>query len=297
MKRISLIVVILVLLISCTRLSRLSRLESEIANSDDFNDILALKYLRYADILKRNYDYTSSSYFAKLGLDAYNRKKDFSLVLDDTMKDLKPDTLADLYFLFNCWLYFETNNKNLGEATICKDSFVKLTNFLEKNRNIALQNKLVSAEEDKTKFLTSEEELYFVDFAKNKSIDIFFDYDNYKLNPEALVKISSVLKYINTLDTDYKITVVGHADRIGRAIYNNTIARRRANTVYNILLKNGVPRDLITVESVSSSTPKVITRQTDKNQLNRRVEIIINTNFKNLDVNPQPFKKTIIDGE
>ena len=281
--------------VSCTRLGRLSRLEDELAMSNDFNDILALKYLKYADVLKRNYDYTSSRYFAGLGLDAYNRKKDFSLVLDDTMQDLKPETLADLYFLFNCWLYFETNNKNLGEATICKDSFVKLTNLLERNKNIALQNKIVTAEDEKTKFLTSEEELYFVDFAKNKSIDIFFDYDNYKLNPDALVKISSVLKYINTLENDYRITVVGHADRIGRAIYNNTIARRRANTVYNILLKNGVPRDFITVQSVSSSVPKVITRQTDKNQLNRRVEIIINTDYKDLDVNPQPFKKTITE--
>lgn len=295
MKRILLFIIILLITASCTRLGRLSRLEDKLAMSNDFNDILALKYLRYADVLKRNYDYTSSRYFAGLGLDAYNRKKDFSLVLDDTMKDLKPETLADIYFLFNCWLYFETNNKNLGEATICKDSFVKLTNLLEKNRNIALQNKIVTAEDEKTKFLTSEEELYFVDFAKNKSIDIFFDYDNYKLNPDALVKISSVLKYINTLKNDYRITVVGHADRIGRAIYNNTIARRRANTVYNILLKNGVPRDFITVHSVSSSVPKVITRQTDKNQLNRRVEIIINTDYKDLDVNPQPFKKTITE--
>ena len=293
MKKISLFVVVVLLMVSCTRLGRLARLETEISDSSDFNDILALKYLRYADVLKRNYDYSSSRYFAKLGLDAYNRKKDFSLVLDDTMKDLRPEVLADFYFLFNCWLYFETNNKNLGEATICKDSFIKLTNLIEKNRNISIQNKLVSVEQDKMKFLTSEEELYFVDFAKNKTIDIFFDYDNYKLNPEGLVKMSSVLKYINTLENDYRITVVGHADRIGRAIYNNTIARRRANTVYNILLKNGVPREFITVDSVSSSTPKVITRQKDKNQLNRRVEIIINTDYKNLDINPEPLKKTI----
>ena len=292
-KRISLIILTILLFVSCTRLSRLSRLEDDLINSNNFDDILALKYLRYSDILKRNHDYISSRYFAGLGLDAYNRKKDFSLTLDDTMKDLDPETLADLYFFFNCWLYFETNNKNLGEATICKDSFVKLTDTIEKNRNIALQNKLVSAEDDKTKFLTGEEELYFVDFSKNKTIDIFFDYDNYKLNPDALVKISAILKYINTLKTDYKITVVGHADRIGRAIYNNTIARRRANTVYNILLRNGVPRDFIEVDSVSSSSPNVITRQTDKNQLNRRVEVIINTDYKTLDVTPQPFRKTI----
>ena len=130
-KRISLIILTILLFVSCTRLSRLSRLEDDLINSNNFDDILALKYLRYSDILKRNHDYISSRYFAGLGLDAYNRKKDFSLTLDDTMKDLDPETLADLYFFFNCWLYFETNNKNLGEATICKDSFVKLTDTID----------------------------------------------------------------------------------------------------------------------------------------------------------------------
>ena len=271
-KKISLILLLLFTISSCTYLDRIKKHEAELEQSTDFNDILALKYLRYSDILKRNYDYTSSSYFAKLGLEAYNRKTKFSLVLDDTMKDTRPETLADLYFLFNCWLYFETNNKNIGEATICKDSFVKLTNMLEKNKNIALQNKIVSPEDEETKFLTREEELYFIDFAKLKTINIFFDFDNYKLNPEALVKLSSILKYVNTLKGDYKISVVGHADRRGKVIYNNTLARRRANSVYNILIKNGIPKEFITVESFSSKSPKVLTRQDEKNQLNRRVE-------------------------
>ncbi|MBO4956550.1 MAG: OmpA family protein [Rickettsiales bacterium] len=293
MKKISLLLLlILFILPSCSRLSRLRRVEAELEISNDFNDILALKYLRYSDILKQNYDYVSSSYFAKLGLEAYYRKSKFSLVLDDTMKDTKPETLADLYFLFNCWLYFETNNKNLGEATICKDSFTKLTNMLEKNKNIALQNKVVAPDEDETKFLTKEEELYFIEFAKQKTIDIFFDYDNYKLNPESVVKISSILKYVNELKGDYKISVVGHADRIGKPIYNNTLARRRANTVYNILVKNGIPREFITVESLSSKSPKILTKQNEKNQLNRRVEVIINTDYKTLDLNPQTLKLT-----
>ncbi|MBR2141145.1 MAG: OmpA family protein [Rickettsiales bacterium] len=290
MKKISLILLCLLATVSCTRFSRLKKLESTLEQSNDFNDILALKYLRYSDILKRNYDYTSSSYFAKLGLESYNRKNKFSLVLDDTMKDTKPETLADLYFLFNCWLYFETNNKNIGEATICKDSFTKLTNLLEKNKNIALQNKVVDEDDDETKFLTKEEELYFIEFSKQKTINIFFDYDNFKLNPEALVKISSVLKYINGLKEDYKVLVVGHADRAGKVIYNNTLARKRANTVYNVLIKNGVPRELVTVESLSSKSPKVLTRQNEKNQLNRRVEITIITDQKSLDLNPQTLK-------
>lgn len=292
MKKISLLLLlILVVFPSCSRLDRLNIVKKELETSDNFNDILALKYLNYSDILKKNYDYISSSYFAGLGLDAYYRKNKFSLKLDDTMKNTEPETLADLYFLFNCWMYFETQNKNLGEATICKDSFIKITNMLEKNKNIALEEKVNLLDDDNNnEFLTNEEELYFLQFAKQKIINIYFDFDNYKLNPESITKISSVLKYINKLDTDYKITVIGHADRVGRAIYNNTLARRRANTVYNVLVKNGVPREFIDVSSLSSKSAKVLTRRGEKNQLNRRVEIIIDTEYKSLDVTPQVLK-------
>lgn len=288
--KILLILFTIIFLSSCTGFYRLKRIEEQLDNSDNFNDILALKYLRYSYILNKSYDFKSANYFSKLGLQAHKRKSKFSLKLDDSLKDLEPETLANLYFLFNCWLYFETNHKNLGEATICKSSFVKLTNSLQKRKNITLNNKIVELEKKQTKFLTKDEELFYLWFAKNKVIDIFFDFDNYKLNPESLTKISSVLKYINDLKSDYKITVVGHTDRIGKAIYNNTLARRRANTVYNILIKNGIPKNLITLESVSSKSPKVITTQNEKNQLNRRVEIIINTDFKEQDLVPQPFK-------
>ena len=292
MKRISLLLLlILIVCPSCSRLDRLGLIKDELETSDNFNDILALKYLRYSDILKKNHDYISSSYFAGLGLDAYYRKNKFSLKLDETLKDTKPETLADLYFLFNCWMYFETQNKNLGEATICKDSFVKITNMLEKNKNVVLHDKINSSSDgENIEFLTEEEELFFFQFAKQKVINIYFDYDNYRLNPESTTKLSAILKYINKLDSDYKIAVVGHADRVGRAIYNNTLARRRANTVYNVLVKNGVPKEFIDVSSLSSKSSKILTRQGEKNQHNRRVEIIIDTNYKNLDVSPQVLR-------
>lgn len=293
MKKISLLLLLVLFIFSsCSRLDRLNLVKEELEASNDFNDILALKYLNYSDVLKKNYDYVSSSYFAGLGLDAYYRKNKFSLKLDDVMKDTEPETLANLYFLFNCWMYFETQNKNLGEATICKDSFVKITNMMEKNRNVVLQDKINSLnnKDGEIDFLTNEEELYFLQFAKQKVINIYFDYDNYKLNPESVTKLSSVLKYINKLDTDYKIAVIGHADRVGRAIYNNTLARKRANTVYNVLVKNGVPKEFIDVSSLSSKSAKVLTRQGEKNQLNRRVEIIIDTEYRSLDVSPQVLK-------
>ncbi len=284
------LVLLFIFLISCTNFSNTQYLEERLENSNDFNDILTLKYLRYSYILKKNYDYKSANYFSKLAKQAYNRKKDFSLKIDDSLKDIEPERLANLYFLFNCWLYFETNNKNLGEATICKNSFIKESELLEKRKFLTIKQKSVEAGEKQTKFLTKEEEIYYLNFSKNRIINLYFDFDNYKLNPESLAKVSSILKYINELKEDYKITITGHTDRIGKAIYNNTLARRRANTIYNIFIKNGVPKDLITVTNMSSKSPQIITKPNDKNQLNRRVEVIVDVGYKNQDMLPQPMK-------
>ena len=162
--------------------------------------------------------------------------------------------------------------------------------MLEKRKFLTIQQKSIEAEKNQKQFLTKEEELYYLDFAKNKVINLYFDFDNYKLNPESLTKVSSILRYLNELKEDYKITITGHTDRIGKAIYNNTLARRRANTVYNILIKNGVPRNLITVANMSSKFPQIITKQNEKNQLNRRVEIKIDTGYRIQDMSPQPMK-------
>jgi outer membrane protein OmpA-like peptidoglycan-associated protein len=289
-RKVSLTLLTVFLLFSCSGFYESDEMEKKIGNSRDFNDILALKYIRYSDILRRNYDFVSASYFAKLGQKAYRKKMDFSFRIDDSLKKSEPDELADLYFLFNCWLYFEKEKKNLGEATICKNSFIKIIDILEKRRNISAGDKVIELEKERAKALTKEEERFYLEFTKNRAINIFFDFDSYMLNPESLVKISSVLKYINELKSDYRITVTGHADRVGKVIYNNTLARRRANTVYNVLIKNGVPRNLINVESLSSKSPKVLTRQEEKNQLNRRVEILIDTDYRGQNWIPQPIE-------
>jgi outer membrane protein OmpA-like peptidoglycan-associated protein len=289
-KKVLLILLTVFLLFSCVGFYEVEEVEKRIEHSKDFNNILALKYIRYADILKRNYDYKSARYFTKLGRQSYMKRNSFSFKIDETLKISDPDELADVYFLFNCWLYFEREKRNLGEAAICKNSFTKVIDILEKRRNVLIADKIIELDKDKNRFLLKSEELFYLEFVKNKAIDIFFDFDSYLLNPESLVKISSVLKYVNELKSDYRVTVTGHADRVGKVIYNNTLARRRANTVYNVLVKNGVPRNLINVESLSSKSPKILTKQEEKNQLNRRVEILINTDYKGQNWIPQPIK-------
>ena len=214
-------------------------------------------------------------------------KKEFS-------KDNPDEQMADMYFLFNCWYYFETNNKNLGEATICKNSFLELYEQLEVASKIGVndeEDKIIEDYENNDMAgLTKSEEIIYRSLLKSNKIDIFFDYDSFKLNNEANEKIKVFLKYISNFETSYKIHIIGHADRIGKTIYNNNIARKRTNTVFNTLIKNGIPRDSINIKSYGSKSPKIITKMKDKNQLNRRVEIIVEPNFNKNDVVPQPIR-------
>lgn len=260
---------------SCT--TKVDKLDGNVFEEDKYlNSILSLKYTRYADILERNDDNKSSKYFKKLSKKA--SEGDFGAKFKHKLsKNNKPEQLADMYFLFNCWYYFETNNKNLGEATICKNSFLNLYLQMEKETT-NIKDKITIKEKTPQDIINN--------------IDIFFDYDSFKLNNEATEKINLLLKYINNLKTDYRIMIIGHTDRIGKPIYNNTLARRRANSVLNALIKNGVPYDLIDVKSVGSKSPNLITKRDKKNQMNRRVEIIIDTNYKSQDFIPQPILKS-----
>jgi outer membrane protein OmpA-like peptidoglycan-associated protein len=288
MKKLLLPMVVLCL-VSCNRFLLRTTDTNYLSSSNDFNDILTLKYLRYSDALYSYSDYRSAEHFAKLAIQSDKRKNEISFNVDTNMLKQDPNALADLYFLFNCWMYFETNNKNLGEASICKDSFNKIILIAEKKRVESLSDKIFNNDGDKQKFLTREEEINFLNIAKNNSLDIQFDYDSYKLNPQAIAKINALLKYVNSLKNDYKITIIGHADRAGKVIYNNTLARRRAITVYNILNKNGVPKTLLSIEGVSSKSPNIITKTNDKMQSNRRVEIVVDSDYRSQDITPQPY--------
>ena len=61
-------------------------------------------------------------------------------------------------------------------------------------------------------------------------------------------------------------------------------------TVYNTLVKNGVPAELIKISSFGSKEPAVITNVQDKNKLNRRVELRLEKNYNvKQDYLPQPL--------
>lgn len=109
-----------------------------------------------------------------------------------------------------------------------------------------------------------------------------FESNTTKLTPaqrRQIREIAIVLKQPHI--SHMPILVEGHADSVGRAATNVTVSTKRAQSVANELVFNGVPPERITVVGFGDSTPVAPNKHSDGTDnpegraLNRRVEIRI----------------------
>jgi outer membrane protein OmpA-like peptidoglycan-associated protein len=105
--------------------------------------------------------------------------------------------------------------------------------------------------------------------------DILFDYDSSALRPgsrQTLVDLADTFKKYSDINV---IDVEGHTDSSGTEDYNQRLSQRRAATVRNFLVAQGVPGGRISGRGFGESAPKATNETPSGRQLNRRVEIRI----------------------
>ena len=71
------------------------------------------------------------------------------------------------------------------------------------------------------------------------------------------------------------MTATGHTDKSGPDDYNMALSLRRANTVKNALVSEGVPATAIAVVGRGETQPLVQTADGVREPQNRRVEIVM----------------------
>lgn len=302
MKFFILLISITILLSSCSyqgdnipyAVKELSKREPEIKYKTDFNSVLAVEYLKYAKSLLRQHDPKNAEYFATKAIRALNEgnvsyeipsnwsinpdlipeinfaQARLNFLLSNYLKWL-PSKLARLFIYNDCWIYQEANKNRLTIISdqSCKTKFYKLLATLEQYiDNI-----------DNPQLETSAKQIAISELEFNK-FEIFFDLASYKINEQASQKLLEIINYIKSLNGDYKILLVGTADRNGSEIYNRNLAIQRAKIITNYLTTNGVPSDLIESRALGSSFPAVITPNNSKEDLNRRVMIYILKNSR-----------------
>jgi OOP family OmpA-OmpF porin len=103
-----------------------------------------------------------------------------------------------------------------------------------------------------------------------------FAFDSAKLTPAAekdMAKMAAEAKSLKKLNV---VLVEGHTDNIGTAAYNQKLSIKRAMSVRDALIKNGVPANLIEAKGYGFDKPVASNKTKAGRAENRRVELTIN---------------------
>ncbi|MFA7437381.1 outer membrane protein OmpA [Castellaniella sp.] len=104
--------------------------------------------------------------------------------------------------------------------------------------------------------------------------DTFFDFDKYNLKPEGKLVLDQVAQQAKAINLE-TVIAVGYTDSIGTQEYNLGLSERRANTVKQYLIGQGIPTDRIYTEGKGKLDPIATNKTAAGRAQNRRVEIEI----------------------
>jgi outer membrane protein OmpA-like peptidoglycan-associated protein len=187
------------------------------------------------------------------GLDNFELKDGVIANLGEPINS-KYDDLS-IFFLNDSTGYFASNRSSAGK----QDDIYTFLIQQEKPQPVVVEvvpEVIPVVEPVKPKF-----NLKNVTFAFDKSsID--------SLQKTYLNELAQVLKE----RTDVIVIISGHTDNTGSATYNNTLSRKRAESVRNYLVKQGIPKARFKIEYMGLTTPIAPNETREGRALNRRVE-------------------------
>lgn len=104
--------------------------------------------------------------------------------------------------------------------------------------------------------------------------NIFFEFDEYSLRRESMSELKEVYYFLR-MNPKVRIEISGHTDSKGSRAYNLELSEKRAQNVYNFMIKKGIPSRQLTFKGYGFDQPvsKNIT-EADHAQ-NRRIEFKI----------------------
>ncbi|MBB3763316.1 OmpA family protein [Sphingomicrobium lutaoense] len=101
---------------------------------------------------------------------------------------------------------------------------------------------------------------------------IFFEWDGRTISRDGRAILDEVLKAYRE-NGGVAVQLIGHSDRSGPANVNLAISRRRAMVVKDMLVKEGVPEELIHVDAAGETRLLIHTEDGVREAQNRRVEV------------------------
>ena len=101
---------------------------------------------------------------------------------------------------------------------------------------------------------------------------VYFEYDQYNLTAKSIQALKGVSELMNR-NSKITISIEGHADERGTREYNLALGQRRAESVANYLISNGVNRNRMITKSYGEERPLSLGSNDVAWSKNRRVEI------------------------
>ncbi|MBN2433119.1 MAG: peptidoglycan-associated lipoprotein Pal [Acidobacteria bacterium] len=96
----------------------------------------------------------------------------------------------------------------------------------------------------------SDEEIF-----RTQIKDVFFDFDKYNLTPEADTTLRQNAEILRTKIPDVRIIIEGHCDERGTSEYNLALGDKRANSVRDFLVAQGIAASRIRTISYGEERP------------------------------------------
>ena len=101
---------------------------------------------------------------------------------------------------------------------------------------------------------------------------VYFEYDQFNLTAKSIQALKGVSDLMKR-NSKITISIEGHADERGTREYNLALGQRRAESVANYLIANGIQRNRLITKSYGEERPLSLGSNNSAWSKNRRVEI------------------------
>jgi outer membrane protein OmpA-like peptidoglycan-associated protein len=104
--------------------------------------------------------------------------------------------------------------------------------------------------------------------------NLFFDVDKFELKEKSFTELGKIIQFLKE-NPKARLEISGHTDNTGSAPYNRQLSEKRAKSVFQYLVDNGVSPQRLSPKGYGPDSP-VATNDTEEGRmLNRRIEFKI----------------------
>lgn len=108
----------------------------------------------------------------------------------------------------------------------------------------------------------------------NQPVRIHFHFNRADIKKEYLPYLNVVAKFLK-MHKNINVKIVGYTDDVGSKVYNDKLALKRAQTVKNYLVKNGIEPSRIIIEGIGKDRYLVSNNDSIDRFTNRRAEFYV----------------------